>query len=43
MMNKINQNIDHDLEQERFYEKPFNEVIKKPNNQYFPSEELDKI
>ena len=43
MINEINWNIKYVPQQEKFYEKPFNEVTKKCKNRDFPSEELEKL
>ena len=43
MINEINRNIKYVSEQERLYEKPFNEVTKKCKNRDFSPEELDKM
>ena len=43
MINEINQNIKYVPQQERFYEKPFNEVTKKCKNYNFPPAELEKL
>ena len=43
IINKINRNIKYVPQQERFYEKPFNEVTKKCKNWNFPPEELEKL
>ena len=43
MINEINRNVKYVPQQERFYEKPFNEVTKKCKNRNFPPEELEKL
>ena len=43
MIIEINRNIKYVLQQERFYEKSFNEVTKKCKNRDFPPEELGKL
>ena len=43
MINEINRNIKYVLQQERFYEKSFNDVTKKCKNRNFPPEELEKL
>ena len=43
MINEINRNIKYVPQQERFYEKPFNEVTIKCKNRDFPPEELEKL
>ena len=43
MINEINWNIKYVPQQEKFYEKPFNEVTKKCKNRDFPSVELEKL
>ena len=43
MINKINRNIKYVSQQERFYEKPFNEVSTKTKICDFPPEELEKL
>ena len=43
MVNEINRNIKYVSQQERFYEKPFNEVTKKIKNRDFPPEKLERL
>ena len=43
MINEINRNIKYVSQQERFYEKPFNEVTEKFKNGNFPPEELERL
>ena len=43
MINEINRNIKYVSQQERFYEKPFNEVTKKIKNRDFPPEKLERL
>ena len=43
MIIEINRNIKYVLQQERFYEKSFNEVTKKCKNRDFLPEELGKL
>ena len=43
MINEINRNIKYVSQEERFYEKPFNEVPKKCKNRNFSPEELEKL
>ena len=43
MINEINRNIKYVLQQERFYEKSFNEVTEKCKNCDFPTKELENL
>ena len=43
MINEINRNIKYVLQQERFYEKSFNEVTEKCKNRDFPTKELENL
>ena len=43
MIIEISRNINYVPQQERFYEKSFNEVTKKCKNRDFPPEELEKL
>ena len=43
MINEINRHIKYVPQQERFYEKHFNEVTKNRKNRNFPPEELEKL
>ena len=43
MINEINRNIKYVSQPEKFYEKPFNELIKKTKSRDFPPEELEKL